>query len=205
MLKLFFLSFVTACHDGSDVDTPKFFRNYKNPRWPQSDFDDIKVWESACATASTSTFIRPSEIRQNSLYQKFVKAPLEWNNPVKFVYREARDLWPDDEFIMLSIGTGAAPKGESDLEAIVKEAEKIADEFPIDHEKMVRHDNYFRFNVVQGMDKIRPIELREWAELAQDVDAYLNSPANELVFKRCVESLKSAKTTQGTAMPSILM
>jgi hypothetical protein len=106
---------------------------------------------------------------------------------------------------LLSIGTGAAPKGESDLEAVVKEAEKIADEFPNDHETMVRHHNYFRFNVIQGMDKIRPIELRERAELAQAVDAYLNSPSVELVFQRCIESLKSDKTTQGTAIPYILM
>jgi len=193
MLTLFFSSFVTAFHEGDAM--PRILRNYRNPRWPQPDLDTMKVWESACATAATTTFFQRFEVNHD---QTFVKAPLEWNNPVRRVYREAQDLWPDEQYILLSIGTGAAPEGETNLEAIFREAEKVATEFPSDHETMVYHHHLFRFNVIEGMDKISPTELRERAKLSETVDAYLNSPSVELVFQKCIESLKSEKSTQGT-------
>lgn len=179
---------------------PRILRNYRNPRWLQPDFNTVKVWESACATAATTTSFQPFGVTQDRQAQAFVKIPLEWNNPVRLVYREAQELWPDEQCILLSVGTGAAPKGETDLEAIVREAEKAAIEFSSDHEPMVFRHHLFRFNVIEGMDKISPTELREKAELSRTVDAYFNSPSVEPVFQMCIESLKSEKGTQGTIL-----
>lgn len=187
--------FVTCCLKGDAM--PRILRSYRNPRWLQPDFDTIKLWESACATAATTTFFQPFDITQDRLAQAFVKAPLEWNNPVKHVYREAQELWPDEQCILLSIGTGAAPEGETDLEAIVEEAEKVATEFSSDHETIVYRHHLFRFNVIEGMEKISPTELREKAELSRTIDAYFNSPSVEPVFQMCIELLKSEKGTQG--------
>lgn len=193
---LFFFSFVTSFHEGDA--RPRILRNYRNPRWLQPDFNTMKVWESACATAATTASFLPFDITQDQRPQRFVKAPLEWNNPVRLVYREAQELWPDEQYILLSIGAGAAPKGETDLEAIARETEKVATEFSSDHETMVYRHHLFRFNVIEGMDKISPTELREKAELSRTVDAYFNSPSVEPVFQMCIELLKSEKGTQGT-------
>ena len=157
----------------------------------------MKIWEAACATAATTTSFRPFDITQDRRAQTFGKTPLRWNNPVWLVYREAQELWPDGRCLMLSIGTGDAPKGETDLAAIAKEAEKVATEFSSNHETMVYRHHLFRFNVIEGMDKIGPTELREKAELSRTVDAYFNSSAVEPVFEICIKLLKSEGATQG--------
>ncbi|KAH0562016.1 hypothetical protein GP486_003278 [Trichoglossum hirsutum] len=179
--------FVGAFHEGDDL--PRILRNYRNPRWPQVDFDTLKVWEAACATAATTTSFTLFDGVQSDPTQKFGTAPLKWNNPVRLVHHEAQELWPDSQFLMLSVGAGGAPKGETDLEAIVKEAEKVDTEFSSDNEAMVHHLNFFRLNVMDGMDKIGPAELKHKPELSQTVDIYLNLPTVELAIQVYIKSL----------------
>jgi len=108
-----------------------------------------KIWEAARATNAASTFFEPIAIGPHE--QTYVDGALEFNNPIRLLDRESRDIWPDDDRIFLSIGTGSAPGGSlagnlhtltKRLKEIVVETEKTADSF-------LRDNQYYKNRLLQ--------------------------------------------------------
>ena len=80
-----------------------------------------KIWEAARATSAASTFFEPIEIGPHRevcvnlshkkqylirRHQTFVDGALRRNNPIREANKESRDIWPGEERLIISIGTG---------------------------------------------------------------------------------------------------
>jgi patatin-like phospholipase/acyl hydrolase len=79
---------------------PKTFKSWKAKEDAKSDF---LMREAARATASAPTYFPPSSIGEASLVDGGVVA----NNPAGVAYAEARRRWPNEDLILVSLGTGA--------------------------------------------------------------------------------------------------
>ncbi|EXJ76649.1 uncharacterized protein A1O5_01157 [Cladophialophora psammophila CBS 110553] len=190
-------SFLTAWHTG-DI-SPQMLRTYRNAEYQQPEFHKLKMWEAACATVAAGPGFVPFRDEEDKHLPRhnYTKVPLQWNNPINLMFCEAQELWKDKKFLILSIGTGAAPKGKTDLEEAFHEAEKVADVF----EHMIRHQHpYYRFNVEEEMDKIGLAELQEGPEIARAVDDYLSRLTVEPRLNEYVEAIMSEERMKGIVL-----
>lgn len=126
--------------------------------------DKIKIWEACRATSAAFTYLRPITI-DGYLYRD---GGLKFNNPVQYVYNEAREIWPDRDVRIISIGTGLCktrtwdPKLITIIQDLADEAtdlEKAAQEFyRRNNAAMAKAWLYFRFNVPKlgnvGLDEV---------------------------------------------------
>ncbi|MGK2896124.1 MAG: patatin-like phospholipase family protein, partial [Candidatus Saccharimonadales bacterium] len=131
-------------------------------------FDECKVWQACRATSAATTFFDP--ITFGKYGQTFVDGGVLYNNPIQLVHREARQLWPDREILMTSIGTGSAPGKafQGNLKAIIEsmtkiltQTERTANDFHQSHPEMVNNKSLFRFNVFHGLADIGLEEYKE--------------------------------------------
>ncbi|KIW90642.1 uncharacterized protein Z519_08425 [Cladophialophora bantiana CBS 173.52] len=85
-----------------------------NAEYQQLEFRELKMWEAACATVAAGPGFVPfcDEEDKHLPRHNYTKVPLQWNNPINLLFCEAQELWKDRKFLILSIGTGAAPKRE---------------------------------------------------------------------------------------------
>lgn len=74
-----------------------FFKSYKNPTLP--------AWGVGVATASAPTFLPEAELGG----QYYVDGGLFAADPSYFALIEARKLWPGEQYLVLSLGTGQPP------------------------------------------------------------------------------------------------
>jgi hypothetical protein len=148
-----------------------------NPTWRH-----CKIWEAARATSAASTFFEPISIGPNG--QTFVDGALGFNNPIRLLDRESRDLWPDESRVFLSIGTGSAPGGNLEgnlialaarLKGIVVETEKTAEGFVNDNQALVAAQNYYRFNVYHGLEHVGFEEYRAHSKIYAATTNYLRT------------------------------
>ena len=65
---------------------------------------NLKMWECARATSAAPTFFEPFSLNVMSLCDGGLFA----NNPTFFGYIEAKKLFPNDELIVVSLGTGSS-------------------------------------------------------------------------------------------------
>ena len=123
------------------------------------------IWQACRATSAAPTFFPPIDIDG----QIFLDGGLVNNNPVHIAYEEARSLWPTEEPLLISIGTGDAPMEEfgKTLVQVVKSLKNIATEtgetanvfLESDTGRaMTKDGRYFRFNV----PNLGRIGLEEW-------------------------------------------
>lgn len=91
--------------------------------------------------------------------EKYADGALHYNNPIELVLQESLKLWPDNDRVLVSIGTGSAPgqaidgslkSPVSQLVRIATETEETARAFLRSHGDMVRANRLFRFNVHHG-------------------------------------------------------
>lgn len=68
----------------------------------------VKCRDAARATSAAPTYFEPARIRINMMLQPLIDGGLNLNNPAMSAYAEARLLWPDDEILVVSVGTGRA-------------------------------------------------------------------------------------------------
>lgn len=158
----------------------------------------VKIWEAARATSAASTFFDPIEI--GDYRELFADGALHHNNPINLVYQEAKELWPDDEYLLVSIGTGSAP-GQSineglrsvieQLAHIATETEETARVFHRTHAYMISTNRLFRFNVYHGLGTIGLDESKELHQIASRTRTYLRDPDVVLRAKLCVLECKS--------------
>ena len=139
----------------------------------------FKVWEALRATSAASTFFDP--IRLEKTGQKFVDGGLGHNNPVDLVLSEARSLWPNDEVVVVSIGTGNKLAGslEGNIGELAKRIVELVTDTEEKAEDFQRHNpqlcsptgNYFRFNV-PGLSKYELSEYKEKPSIITHTQTY---------------------------------
>lgn len=66
-----------------------------------------RVWEAARATSAAPTYFKPYEKGKHI----WIDGGLYMNNPSLVAYRRARELWPGEEYEIVSIGTGRNSQG----------------------------------------------------------------------------------------------
>ena len=123
------------------------------------------------------------------------------NNPICLLMRETTKVWgPDIDFsCVLSIGTGVPTAetlgslGHQVLFACAKlatHAENIAKGFREDQGRMLQKEGkYFRFNVVQGLGKVKIEECQSFDLLDAATKSYLKDV--DLDIQRCSETLQN--------------
>jgi calcium-independent phospholipase A2-gamma len=57
-------------------------------------FDEVKIWEVACATSAATTFFKPAQIMSGGVHRTFVDGALGANNPVNRLWIEAEKQFP---------------------------------------------------------------------------------------------------------------
>ena len=183
--------FVCATHgeDGSLA----ILRSYESRRHDPL-YEICKIWEAARATSAASTLFEPIQIGQNR--QLFVDGALTGsNNPIRTAQVESRDVWPNADRLILSVGTGAAP-GQAvtgnlvelvkRLSRMVTDSEKTNREFRMDNNEMVRNGRLYRFNVMLGLADIGLEEHEAIDKIATYTDTYLDDPDIFDAVQSCV-------------------
>ncbi|KFY41719.1 hypothetical protein V494_02825 [Pseudogymnoascus sp. VKM F-4513 (FW-928)] len=184
---------VACTHE--DVTREAIFRSYLHPTKVRTKvFEDCLIWEACRATSAAPSFFPPIEIKG----QKFLDGGVLFNNPVQLVYREAQDLWPDEQPLLISIGTGDAPMqvfGKNlvevvkSLKNIATETEKSANNFLEGQgRKMAQEGRYYRFNV----PTLGAIGLEEWKaapKITTLTEMYLDSGDMGAKTAACVQKL----------------
>ena len=66
-----------------------------------------KVWEAARATTAAPTYFKPFKRKKHI----WIDGGIYMNNPSLVAYRRARELWPNEKYEIISIGTGRKIKG----------------------------------------------------------------------------------------------
>lgn len=159
-----------------------------------------RIWEAARATSAASTFFDSIEIGPHK--QRYVDGALGYNNPIRLLDRESKDMWLDSERIFVSIGTGTAPGASlggniialtKRIQEIVLETQKTHEEFYRDYEKtFVANRQYYRFNV-EGLRRIGLDEHELRPEIYTATEAYLETGVPGTMLKQLVQVLKSGK------------
>jgi len=171
------------------ADVPVLMRTYSTRT---ADAFEAKIWEVARATSAAPTFFEPILIRG----RPYGDAGTGWNNPTVEAIAEVHKIWPKRPIgCLLSIGTGlekAKKLGDGSNEScswllsklVPKKSFKLdvarncvdcltsceknhhdaCSKFP---ERIVVDQNYFRFNVPQGLSEIG---LEEWEKIGDVVD-----------------------------------
>jgi len=139
-----------------------------------------KIWEAARATSAASTLFDPIQIGTRG--ETFVDGALGFNNPIRLLDRESRDLWPNDDRIFLSIGAGSPPTRNMPgnivdlakrLGEIVVETERTAEGFQQDNPTLVSEHRYYRVNVIHGLEDVKLQEYWATAQIYAVTETYL--------------------------------
>ncbi|OXV07447.1 hypothetical protein Egran_04789 [Elaphomyces granulatus] len=170
-------------------------RSYDIGRYDQL-FDICRIWEAARATSAASTLFDPITI--GPYKRKFVDGALRHNNPINLVDLEVSDLWPDDEKLIISVGTGSGPGGSvtGNLEDLIQTLKRIATDteeknnmFRLQHPQMVANDRLFRFNVYHGLSQVGLAEHEAVDRIADFTQQYLDQEETRSGIKKCVTSM----------------
>lgn len=66
----------------------------------------IKMTEAGRATSAAPTYFEPCQVSLNDILLSLVDGGLKVNHPAMCAYAEMCRLWPDEEYMIVSIGTG---------------------------------------------------------------------------------------------------
>ena len=188
---------VFVCATRGESSNLVLIRSYETKRHDPL-YEICKIWEAGRATSAASTFFEPITIGPNR--QRFVDGGLRANNPIRSANAESLNMWPGEDRILLSIGTGAAP-GQSltgdlaslanSLKEIVTDTEQTNKEFRTENSDMVRKGRAFRFNVTHGLAAVGLEEHEAVDRIATYTDDYLDDPDVFDTVEKCVETLHS--------------
>lgn len=191
----------------ADTSAPAVIRSYRSRR-PDTLSDKVKIWEAARATSAASTFFDPVEI--GPFKQTYVDGALGWNNPIDLAEFESRDLWPGDDRIIISLGTGSVPGQGVEgnlvdlarrLAKIVTEADMTNDRFRRTHSKLVDDNRLFRFTVTQGLGNIGLEEYQAINKITSYTETYMQNSDVFRLLEACVRSMKDAGQRLNIAGP----
>lgn len=96
----------------TSYDTEKskatFFTHFANDE--DSEYKDIPIWNIARATSAAPTYFEPHHFTTNhhgrNIEYTCVDGGMLANNPAMCAYIEAKKQWPDEEIMVISLGTG---------------------------------------------------------------------------------------------------
>ena len=156
--------------------------------------------------------------------QIFVDGALRRNNPIREANKESRDIWPGEERLIVSIGTGryvlmtarmraplilcSAPGGNvaggllslaQRLKDIVVDSEQTARDFAAENDAMIRSNRLFRFNVYHGLADVGLEEYKAVNVIAASTSSYLSEPEVTMKINDCVETLRDGGQRLGVA------
>ncbi|RDW58457.1 hypothetical protein BP5796_12387 [Coleophoma crateriformis] len=172
-------------------------RSYRKLKTNDNLLEICKIWEAARATSAASTFFEPIKI--GPLRQEFVDGALRHNNPIDLVDSESTGLWPGEDRIIISIGTGSAPGRAvtgyladlvKTLKDIVTDTEEKNRIFRGAHAQMVEEDRLFRFNVYHGLADVGLEEYENVHIIADFTDEYLEKFDTMRDVVKCVNTMK---------------
>jgi predicted acylesterase/phospholipase RssA len=201
---------VFVCAVRAEDGSTAIIRSYKS-RAADRMYDHCKIWEAARATSAASTFFEPIEIGPWS--QKFVDGGLKYNNPIELADTESAKLWPDDDRLIINIGTGSAPGRAIEgniidlakrLADIVVDADERSERFRAAHPDMVRLRRLFRFTVTQGLGDIGLEEYKAVNRIATCTETYLSNTDVVMLVEDCVGAMKTGGNRLGIAAPGRL-
>jgi len=187
---------------------PAILRSYKNPEKEWLLCDECAIWQACRATSAATTFFDPISI--GKFGQRFVDGGILYNNPIQLVALEAGYLWPEQEAIILNIGTGSptSPHFAGNLADIAEamgriltRTENTYNEFFESHQEMAGRGLLFRFNVIQGLEHVGLDEYKEVARIVDATDTYLDDPKTCIELKACVEKLSGIPIEGITPFP----
>jgi len=78
---------------------PVYFKSYDKQV-------EYKLVDVALATSAAPTFFPPVRINNKNDYFGCIDGGIYCNNPSLLLYSEAKKLWPNDDFLLVSLGTG---------------------------------------------------------------------------------------------------
>ncbi len=179
------------------------------------------ILEAARATSAASTLFPPIKIGPAG--QEFVDGALGHNNPNRKADRESRgewqnmrkkktrayrkprltwdqyiELWPDDDRLLISVGTGAAPGPDASgdlpdlckaIAKLITETEKTNEDFRDSHRDMIEKSRLFRFNVQQGLAGVGLDEHEHMGAISAHTMTYLKMWDTRREFDRCVSAM----------------
>ena len=203
-------SFVCAYESKALGGSPVLLRTYQTGSAPVS----CSIWEAARATSAAPTFFPPIKFGSQT-GGDFIDAGVGCNNPTKILVKEAKSYYHMKRYkatqptCLVSIGTGQKDliqlhraasmfwfKDRSGLSIapvlgeIITDCENTHDEVLLSYLENNARDQYYRFNVPQGMQQIT---LDEWAkkdDIRTYTDKYLRLNQTEQELLDCVKRLR---------------
>lgn len=147
--------------------------------------------------------------------RKFGDGALRANNPVQELEEEARDVWGRGDRAwnfepnvrcLVSVGTGKLAlepfhetlwglKMFNSLKGILKETEDTVNHFHKIHTNLFQKNQAFRFNVDQGLEKVRLEETNEVDNVKALTRKYLSKETVYIALGYCVQKLKDRGCT----------
>lgn len=192
---LIVFSFVSVIR--AEDSSPTVLRSYTSGILHNRLHPYCTIWQAARATSAASTFFEPITIGPSG--QKFIDGALRHNNPINLIERESKNLWPNDDRLILSIGSGDAPGGSFEgnlktvidrLRDIVLDSERTSNTFLETHREMMHAKRLFRFTV-PGLGVIGLDEPKQKATIVSRTDTYLEDPRTIESLGPCIEGLAS--------------
>lgn len=185
---------------------PVLFRTYESPNETSI---LCKVWEAARATSAAPTFFKRIEIGPRNRAEPFIDGGLGRNNPTAQVLEEAEGVYPTEKIAcIVSIGTGRAnvidmpnpnffqrtlvPIGVINaVVAIATDCEEAAQQM----EKRFKYwpNVYFRFNVEQGLQKVKLGDWDKMGEVAALTKHYMCSQEVDKKLSMAVQALRERR------------
>ena len=151
-------SFIVALT--AEGKTPVQFTDYPRLGEQSNFYDEVKIWEAACATSAATSFFSPIKIRSGEGYREFLDGAFNANTPVFKLWLEAKAQFgplPLEPRIscLVYLGTGkpqlkafddtVVAVGRSVID-IATETQTTAALFHEEHEDLANQARYFRFN-----------------------------------------------------------
>lgn len=178
-------------------DTPARIRSYVNQHEYDDLVDECKIWEAARATSAASTFFEPITI--GKFGQRFVDGALRHNNPIEVADLESKAMFPGEERMIVSMGTGLEPPRDvtgnamhliKTLIGLVTDTEHRNQMFRSQHQDMVDRGHLYRFNVNQGLASIGLEEYKHKGQIAGLTGRYLKNPDTRQAVAACANVMK---------------
>ena len=200
--------FVVTSQGGTAI--PFLLRSYDKPHSPSPTIQST-IWEAARATMASSIFFGGVRVEAKDSIVDFGTA--DFYNPVGTVYREARILWPERNFILVSIGAGAAPRNKFSgrLGANIESVEKIsalaeaADHaFELQQTGTSMKTSYYRFSAGNLAD-IGLVELHPGADVEAATHSYLKMTEMQDSLRHCVRDLSKINYEGSFYLPALIL
>ena len=162
--------------------------------------ETCQIWQAARATSAASTFFEPITIGHADS-KLFDGAQSGMNNPIEIAHNESRVIFPGEERIIVSLGTGvpAMTNISGNIRKLLKamievatDAERQSELFLEGALSMVEARRLFRFNVTGDLGGIGLEEHKHTSEIILLMEAYIHGYSTKRNFEACAEAMKDA-------------